>query len=96
MKYIFEAPDDWDLKKCRIKIEQTGEVKIERPVDHMIYEVAETKITSIKDDSYYGMIHERIAKCVNDLREHFSLGYIVDSCGGLQALEITTHELMKY
>lgn len=96
MKYIFEAPDNWDLKECSVRIERTGEVKIERPVDHMIYEVAKTKIIPMKDDSYYGTLHERIAKCVQDLREHFSLGYIVDSCGGLQALEITTRELMNY
>lgn len=96
MKYIFEAPDDWDLKKCSIRIERTGEVKIERPVDHMIYEVAKTKIVPMNDDPYYGTLHERIAKCVKDLREHFSLGYIVVPCGGLQALEITTRELMNY
>lgn len=33
MKYIFEAPDDWNLKKCFIKIERTGEVKIETRKD---------------------------------------------------------------
>lgn len=62
----------------------------------MIYEVAKTKIVPMNDDPYYGTLHERIAKCVKDLREHFSLGYIVDPCGGLQALEITARELMNY
>ena len=50
MKYIFEAPDDWDLEKCFIKIERTGEVKIERPVDHMIYEVVKTKIVPMNTE----------------------------------------------
>lgn len=96
MKYMFDVPDDWDLKDCFIKIERNGDVKIEKHVDHCIYEVAKTKIVSMKDDPYYGTLHERVAKCVEKLRDHFSLGYIVDSCGGIQALEITTRELMRY
>lgn len=96
MTYMFEVPDDWDLKKCFIKIKRTGEVKIERSVDNMIYEVAKTKILPMNDDPYYGTLHERIAKCVKDLREHFNLGYIVNPCGGIQALEFTTDELMRH
>lgn len=96
MKYMFDVPDNWDLKHCRINIGRNGEVKIEKPVDHCIYSVAESKLVSINDDPYYGTLHKRVADCVSKLREHFSLGYIVDSCGGIQALETTTNELMKY
>jgi hypothetical protein len=50
----------------------------------------------MNEHPYYGTLHSRVGKCTADLREHFSLGYIVDSVGGIQALEITTEELMKY
>jgi len=50
----------------------------------------------MNDDLYYATFHKRVADCVSKLREHFSLGDIVDSCGGIQALEIATGELMDY
>lgn len=94
-KYVFEVPEDWDLKNCFIKIDK-DEIRIDRPVDHCIFEVCKTKITALDDDPYYSTLHDRIGKCVSDLRDHFSLGYIADPCGGIQALEITALELMNY
>lgn len=94
-KYFFEVPDDWDLKHCFIKIDK-DEIEIHKPIDHCIYDVCKTKIVALDDDPYYSTFHDRVGKCVSDLREHFSLGYIVDPCGGLQALEITVCELMNY
>jgi len=95
-KYIFEAPDDWNLKDCFIKIHNGKEIEMHKPVDHCIYEVCKTAITPMDEHPYYGDLHDRVGKCTKSLREHFSLGYITDSCGGIQALEITTKELMKY
>ena len=96
-KYVFEVPEDWDLKKCFINIDkENGEIRIDKPVDHCIFEVCKTKVQPLDDDPYYSTLHDRVAKCVSDLRDHFSLGYIVDPCGGIQALEITTKELMNY
>ncbi len=96
MTYMFEVPDDWNLNHCFVKFDK-GKLRIDRPVDHCIFEVAEPDLikTSITKD-YYDTLHERVAKCVSKLREHFNLGYIVDTCGGIQALEITTNELMRY
>lgn len=94
-KYIFEAPDDWDLKHCFVRIKD-NEITIEKPVDHCIYEVCKTDIVAMDEHPYYSTLHDRIAQCVDKLRSHFSLGYIVDPCGGIQALEITTNQLMKY
>ena len=94
-EYIFEAPDDWNLNECSIEV-NNGKIAIRRPEDHWIHETCKTKITPMNEHPYYGTLHSRVGKCTADLREHFSLGYIVDSVGGIQALEITTEELMKY
>jgi hypothetical protein len=96
-KYIFEAPEDWDLKKCYIDVlEDTSEIRIEKPIDNFTSEVCRYKIIAMDEHPYYSTLHDRVAKCVKDLREHFNLGYITDPCGGIQALEITTRQLMSY
>lgn len=96
MKYILNVPDGWDLDDCNIYVKRNGKVEIEKPIDHLTFNVSKTEFISINDDPYYGTLHQRIANCVEKLRNHFSLGYIVDSCDGIQALEITTRELMQY
>lgn len=94
-KYLLDVPDDWNISECKVEINK-DEVTIIKPVDHWVNQVCNTKLVALDDDPYYGKIHERVADCVHKLRDHFSLGYINDPVGGIQALEVTTRQLLKY
>lgn len=91
---VERAKYEWGLGLIESYIADIQELPPAQPEPKQI--ISETRAIPSDNDSYYSTLHERVAKCVSDLRDHFRLGYIVDPCGGIQALEITTKELMNY
>ena len=87
--YIFRIPDNYDLKEC-FKMFDKNKIILEKP-----FERVTSQITLIEDDPYWGKVHERVAACTEKLMKYKGLSYVVDTCGGIQALEIMTDRIVN-
>lgn len=92
-KYVFALPDEWNIEDCKITIKNNA-ITIEDPESTYISSL-NGHIYKFEEDPAWLSVHARVAKCVKELRSKLGFGYIVDPCGGIQALEITTLEIIN-
>ena len=92
--YIFKIPDDYDLHTS-FKMFENNKIVLDKMVDHGIFERIYSDIYPIEEDPYWSKVHSRVASCVNKLVEYMGLEHIVDTCGGIQALEIVTDKIVN-